>query len=154
VQILHEFIRVADEKNAPAAGGCPGYFCNKRKGEILLDNFCPWPVIKSGPRMGDAQYGKEGGLLDFIISIEICFNTGKYFLADGVEKLGIILGRIENNRGIGNKVLLFGSVIREIGLDTEGYNLRDASQTAAERNVGRLHIHRANKNLLPAGKYL
>ena len=91
--------------------------------------------------MGDAQYGKEGGLLDFIISIEICFNAGEYFLADGGEKLGIIQGRIENNRGVGNKVLLFGSVIRKIGLDPKGYNLRDAVQTAAESNVGRLHVH-------------
>ena len=99
--------------------------------------------------MGYAQHGKDGGLLDFIISIEICFNTGKYFFAYGGEKLGIIQGRIENNRGVGNKVLFLGGIIRKIGFNTEGYNLWDAAQTAAERNVGRLHVHRANKTFCP-----
>ena len=124
-QIPLEFIQVGDKEDPPAAGGCPGYLGNERKWELMHDYFRLGMVIKSGSWVGDAKHGKKGGLLDFIIRIEICFKTGEYVFADGGEKLGIIKGRVEDNRCSSDERLLFCGVIRKIRLDAKRYAIYD-----------------------------
>jgi hypothetical protein len=152
LKVAFKIIPIVDLEDPPSASRGPGKFCHKRETEILHYVAVMQMIIKFRPGMRYAPHVEKRGLFDFLIRVKVCLQTGKDLFAHGREELGIIKGRVENNRGIKNQFLFVQGIIMEIRFHPEGKNLWNSPQSAPQRNKRRIAL--SHLDPLPAGRII
>jgi hypothetical protein len=101
--------------------------------------------------MGYLLQVEKGGLHNLFIGKEISLKTGKGHFLHGIEELRVTGRGKQDEISLMDQIPFSPGILQKIGLHSQGQNLRNTQQAAAEGNELFLHGH---QNVKPSANAL